>query len=240
MAILTRPRTTLGVVTLASLALLATAPVQAAKIPEREYVPAGVASVINVRIDSGCDGAPTDGVQVSIPEAVSQVVPMAIPGWTTVTTTEAVETADGPAERVATIDWSGGTLPDGQFMDFGFRGVFPDEPGTELTFPVTQRCGSVEMVEPASDGAPSGLTVRLGLAFSGEDVAAAIASVDDLLAQVEALEAQTGEVQVRGLRDRVEELEAAREELAQRLINLRDRIRVIEDASTVPSAAPTE
>ena len=152
----------------------------------------------------------------------------------------AVETADGPAERVATGDWSGRMLPDGQFMDFGFRAVFPDEPGAELTFPVTQRCGSVEKVEPASDGEQSALTVRLGLAFSGEEVAATIASVDDLLAQVEVLQAQTGEVQVRGLRDRVEELEAAREELAQRLVTLRDRIRVIEDAFTVPSAAPTE
>jgi hypothetical protein len=56
-------------------------------------------------------------------------------------------------ERVGTITWTGGPLPDGQFLDFGINATFQLEPGT-YTLPVIQYCGdeSVAWVEVPAAG----------------------------------------------------------------------------------------
>ncbi|NBP83217.1 DUF1775 domain-containing protein [bacterium] len=56
-------------------------------------------------------------------------------------------------ERVGTITWTGGPLPDGQLLDFGINATFQLEPG-EYTLPVIQYCGdeSVAWVEVPAAG----------------------------------------------------------------------------------------
>ena len=50
-----------------------------------------------------------------------------------------------PAEpEVGVARWSGGPLPDSQYLDFQMLAVFPEAPG-EVYFPVVQRCGDAEV-----------------------------------------------------------------------------------------------
>ena len=230
MAILHRPRQIMGAVIIGSLLVLAAAPVNAVKIPERGYVPAGITSVVHVRVDSGCGSEPTDRLEVSIPEGLSQVVPEAIPGWVVEIETTPSKTADSAdSERVSLIRWSGGSLPDGQYMDFGFRALFPDEPDTVLTFPVVQGCGSLERVQSGVDGEGQAPLVNVGKALVPQDLVALADSVDELIAQVGSIQEQVGQVRSPVLRDRVDDVESAGVDLTERFVNLRDRIKVIED-----------
>ena len=226
MATITYPRIIASAVTTCSLLILAASPAIAVKIPEREYVPAGLVSVVHLRVDAGCDGAPTDGLEVSIPEALSGVIPEAAPGWAVETETVAAASdgAEGSTERVSTIRWTGGSLPDGQFMDFGFRARFPDEVGSVLTFPAIQTCGSVQIDWTDPEGDQPAPVVRVDQAVTQKDVASTVASVDVLLADVERIQEQIGAVNVTGLRDRVESLEAAAEKLSKDLVNLKEQI----------------
>lgn len=202
-----------------SLLVLASSPVLAVKFPDREYVPAGLTAVVHLRVASGCDGAPTDALQVSIPDSLSGVVAEAIPGWTVETDTVAMDpdsdSDSDPKERVSTIRWTGGTLPDGQFVDFGFRARFPDEVGAVLTFPVIQTCGSVQLDWTESEGRLTAPTIRLDQPVTQVDLANAIASIDALSADVARLEERLGAVNVTGIRNRLEDVEAAVQELAQ-------------------------
>ena len=148
----------LGASTLMALALLAVAvlPVAAhASIPDGTAVPAGGSAVIHVRLPHGCDGAPITAVKVQLPDGVVGAKPELIAGWTA--TTEMVPakyTLFGTdyTERVGTITWQGGPLPDGQFLDFGINATFQLEPG-EYGLPVIQECGSTSVAwieEPAA------------------------------------------------------------------------------------------
>jgi uncharacterized protein YcnI len=228
MATLPRPRTTTSAVTTLVLLLLAASPALAVKIPEREYVPAGLTSVVHLRVDEGCAGAPTDGIEVGIPEGLSGVTPQAVPGWTVETETVATEATDGDGsaqnERVSVIRWTGGSLPDGQFMDFAFRARFPDEVGTVLTLPVVQTCGSERVEWTDAEGSRAAPVVRLDQAVTQGQLAETVASlavlsteVETLSTEIERIQERLGAVNLTGLRNRVEELEAATDELAEQL-----------------------
>lgn len=228
-----RSRTLVSAVIIGSLFLLAAAPVNAARIPERSFVPAGLTSVIHIRVDSGCGDAPTDGLEVSIPEGLSFVVPEAVPGWTVETEMVAAsrESADADAlgERVGLIRWSGGSLPDGQFMDFGLRALFPDEPETVLTFPTVQRCGSLERVYSGTDSDRPAPFVRIGESVTPRDLAGLVALVDELLADVESIQEQVADVRSPALRERVIDVESTSDRLSERVVDLRERLKAIED-----------
>ena len=145
--------------TAVSLALLLAAAPSAfahAPVPDGTAVPANGSAVIHVRIPHGCGEAAVTGVSVQLPDGVVGARPQWIPGWTAETTTApASYTLYGQeyTERVATITWTGGPLPDGQFLDFGISATFQLEPGT-YPLPVVQRCGteSVAWIEVAADG----------------------------------------------------------------------------------------
>ena len=47
-------------------------------------------------------------------------------------------------ERVGTVRWSGGSLPDALYLDFTILATFVGDPG-ELAFPVIQHCGDQEI-----------------------------------------------------------------------------------------------
>jgi uncharacterized protein YcnI len=126
-------------------------------IPEGE-VPSGGSAVIHLRVPHGCEGAPTDTVEVRIPDGVVSGQPEHIPGWTE--ETEMVESepyerfGETLTERVGVIRWSGGSLPDLAYLDFGVRATFLADEGTVLAFPVVQRCGDLEeaWIEPTIAG----------------------------------------------------------------------------------------
>ena len=97
---------------------------------EKPY--AGKGAVIFARIGHAEPGLSTVKVEVAIPEGVTSVKPQHISGWTESTTM----TADG--KNVATVSWSGGSVADASFADFGIKLTFPKTPGATLYFKSVQ------------------------------------------------------------------------------------------------------
>jgi len=90
-----------------------------------------------IRIPHGCDGAPTDTIKVQIPAGFTAVKPQAKAGWKASTVK-----ADGT--NVSEVIWSGGSLADDQFDDFGLSLKYPSTAGTYY-IPVVQLCGTASV-----------------------------------------------------------------------------------------------
>jgi hypothetical protein len=87
-----------------------------------------------VRVPHGCDGAATDTIKVQIPAGFTSVKAQAKAGWQ-------VATVKADGTNVSEVIWSGGSLPDSQFDDFGISVKFPTATGVYYA-PVVQMCGS--------------------------------------------------------------------------------------------------
>jgi len=100
-------------------------------------------------VPHGCGGAPTTAITVVIPEGVIAAKPQPKPGWTLVITREklavpvASESGREITERVKTISWTGGPLPDDEFDSFTIVMRLPGGAGP-LYFPTVQTCGAGE------------------------------------------------------------------------------------------------
>ena len=188
-------------------------------IPEGGAVTPGSVYVINFQVKAGCDGLPMDTLEVTIPEAVNNPLPEAVPGWTVESETEPA--ADGTS-RVALVRWSGGPLEDGTFLDFGLRAGFPDESDSTIEFPVVQRCGDL-----TSTSAP---TVLLAHRVDEQDLVALSDSVAAIRAEVEDLSSRLDGVDPENLRTRVSDDESAIAEIRGRLDRLVERLDALESA----------
>lgn len=83
-----------------------------------------------LRVVNGTDTA-TTGVRVDVPDAVTILGIDSIAGWTT-------RSGLGTDSAPQFVEWSGGKLHRGQFLEFSFLGrVVGDARRTELVFPVT-------------------------------------------------------------------------------------------------------
>ncbi len=218
---------------IAGVMVAAAMPVHAVNIPEGSAVTPDSTFLLHFRVTEGCDGLPTDALEVTIPDSVRNPVPEAVPGWDVEIEAPAVEddaaradeetedeTAkpDGDAPPTV-IRWSGGSLDDGLLLDFGLRAGFPDKQDKVLEFPVVQRCGDVEV-----EFAP---TVTLTLRYGQADIAALSETVDQIGAEVQQLRAdvdqlqqEVGGVNVVNLRGRVGDNEEAIEKLDERVATL--------------------
>ncbi len=218
--------------------LLALAPAVALARPaltESEVVATNGRQVVHLRIQTGCGDQATDRITMTIPESVIGVVPEAAAGWT-------VETDVAPTdpyqlfgaeqtERVTTIRWSGGSVPVGQFRDFGIAAVFT-EPG-QVAFPVTQGCATDEVVYdriPAEGEAQTendAVTVTVEADGPAVDMVALRDGLAELTTTVDDLRAQIGESDLT--------------KVADRLDRLAGRIKALEQAAGVkpqPTASP--
>jgi uncharacterized protein YcnI len=233
MAASKRPRlitaAALGAVMLRVLA----APVQGVRIPEGGIVPPDSTFVIHFQLHEGCDGSPTDTLEVSIPASVENPIPEAVPGWLVETETATTEGQEGvDAEPpISLVRWTGGPLEDGQLLEFGLRLRFPDEPGATLEFPVVQRCGELEQAWTGADEAFPIPTVVLAERLSERDLIALDASLAELVTEVKDLQAQVGDVDAANLRARVTDSESATAEMLKRLDRLAERLSVLEEAA---------
>ena len=135
---------------LVALFLLAVAalPVAAhATVPDGSAVPAGGSAVIHIRLPHGCDGDAITAVRVQLPDGVVGAKPELLAGWTAATEMVPAQYSlygTDYTERVGVITWSGGPLPDGQFLDFGVNATFQLGPG-EYALPVIQECGTTSV-----------------------------------------------------------------------------------------------
>jgi uncharacterized protein YcnI len=165
----------------AGLLMAVAGPAQASvNIPEGGAVTPGSTFVIHFQVQEGCDGLATDTVEVAIPESISSPVPEDVPGWTEVLALE--DTEDGEP-RIVSIAWTGGTLQDGLYFEFGLRAGFPDDPGGTVDFEITQRCGDVTKDSVAS--------VALVPRFGPRDLL-------ELVERLDVVEADLGELAERG------------------------------------------
>jgi uncharacterized protein YcnI len=96
-------------------------------------------------VPHGCAGSATTQVTVEIPEGIVGAKPQPKPGWTL---SMAHETLDHPltsesgraiTERVSSVTWRGGPLPDDEFDRFLIILRLPGRPGP-LYFPTVQTC----------------------------------------------------------------------------------------------------
>lgn len=165
---------------------------------------AGSSSVITFSVPHGCEGSPTTGIEIQVPETILSVTPTVNPNWTVekqnVTLEEPLEGPHGETitERVARVVYTttGAGLADGYRDTFAVQVLLPEgEAGDAVEFPVLQTCaeGTAEWV---GDDVP---TVILTAATDGDDHghgdaaegdehaaddAATTASGDDVLARV--------------------------------------------------------
>lgn len=126
---------------------------------ETKSAKAGTTYRAVLRIPHGCNGGPTNAVEVQIPEGFFLVKPMPHAGWT-LSTQKAdyakTYTAHGKpfANGVVKITWSGGDLPDDWYDEFIFRGSLATDlaPGTMLYFPTVQTCPNGQNLWTAKQG----------------------------------------------------------------------------------------
>lgn len=213
-----------SVIAAAALVALA-APVAAVTIPEGGVVPPGRVFVINLRVTEGCAGLPMDELEVTIPESVTAVLPEAVGGWTVET-----ELRDGSPQdpQIGVVRWTGGSVGTGEYLDFGLRARFPDEPGATIEFPTIKRCGELTVEWVGSEGDTPAPTVNLGQRLGPRDLRDLSDALSDVEADVEALMAQLEGVAPRNLRARVGDLEARANDIESRLDDLEERLESLE------------
>lgn len=101
--------------------------------------PAGSRYTFSFEVDHGCDGSPTTGLRILLPEGAFDARPVEKAGWTA--------TADGDP---VVVEFAGGPLPDATTDSFSVELVTPNRPGEEVLFPTVQRCaaGETSWVDP--------------------------------------------------------------------------------------------
>jgi copper(I)-binding protein/uncharacterized protein YcnI len=105
-----------------------------------------------LRVGHGCGaGKPTTAIRVAIPDGISSVSAQPKPGWEIkVETTKLEKPVDAGHGRmtdtvVSAVSWSGGSLPNEQFDEFGLVLKLPNEPGRQYWLPVMQTCAGGEV-----------------------------------------------------------------------------------------------
>lgn len=153
---------------------------------------AGSYSLLTFAVGHGCEGSPTTGILIDIPESITSVTPTINPGWRIdkVTDDLAAPRADGEAgsaaTRVSQVRYTADTpLADGLRTTFELSVQLPaDAAGQTLAFPVLQTCevGETDWSEAAVEGeeepahpAPS-ILVTAATAQSGHGHGAAVAA----------------------------------------------------------------
>lgn len=95
-------------------------------------------------VGHGCDGSPTTGIEIEMPEAMAVVKPKPKPGWqvTTQTMPQAIPMSlhGRPVKEIVNrVIWHGGPLPDGHYDEFVVLMQLPNRAG-RLHFKVVQHC----------------------------------------------------------------------------------------------------
>jgi len=108
-----------------------------------EHATPGGYGAIFMRVPHGCTGGlATDTVTVQIPAGFASVRPAKVAGWT--------ESRTMTGSTVTAVSWTGGSLSNSAFMDFGISVKFPVTAGT-YGFVTVQQCGSVTTTWSGAD-----------------------------------------------------------------------------------------
>jgi uncharacterized protein YcnI len=121
--------------------------------------PAGGTAKLSFAVGHGCDGSPTTNIRIRIPDSVAVARPQPKAGWQLdVTRAGPVEAPKNPegqpvTARISEVSWKG-SLPDDFYDEFVIQVRMPDQPGTELAFPIVQECekGANRWIQVAKPG----------------------------------------------------------------------------------------
>ncbi len=128
---------------------------------ETKQAPAGSYYQAMFDVPHGCAGSATTEIRVTIPEGIVGAKPEPKAGWTLSMTHEkratplVAESGRPITERVSSITWRGGPLPDDEFDRFLIVLRLPDHTGP-LYFPTLQTC--VDGATDWNDTVPPGKT----------------------------------------------------------------------------------
>lgn len=140
--------------------LLAFAPAQAHVVLEQKSAPAGSYYKATFMVGHGCEGSPTTGIDIEMPEPMVVVKPMPKPGWTLATQSAPAPTGMSLHGRAITrvvnrVSWQGGPLEDARYDEFVLLMRLPKRAGY-LHFRVVQQCTNgrndwIEIPDPGSE-----------------------------------------------------------------------------------------
>ena len=148
-------RRRMGVVTVtAAVVMAATAlPASAHVSVSPTSLPKGSTAELTFKVPNEEANATTTEVQVQIPTAhpIAQVLPKQIPGWTvtvkTTTLATPLKTDDGTfTTAVSEIDWTGGSIPVGQYQDFQISADPLPTDTSQLVFKAVQTYSNGDIV----------------------------------------------------------------------------------------------
>lgn len=138
--------------------MLAASCVHAHVVLEQKSATAGSYYKATFMVGHGCEGSPTTGIEIEMPEVMAVVKPMPKPGWQLATQTAMLATPMSlhgrpVTETVSHVVWKGGSLPDGHYDEFVLLLQLPKR-GGPLYFKVVQICeiGRNDWVEIPSVG----------------------------------------------------------------------------------------
>lgn len=160
---LARPAAYLAAPTLAAGLVLAgaAAPATAHVTVTPSDAAAGASSVLTFSFGHGCEGSPTTGITIAIPEEITSVTPTEVAGWQVekgmAELDEPVTDSHGNTvtERVAEVTYTADEpVRDGYRAAFELSLGLPDAAGETLAFPVVQACqqGQAAWTETAAEG----------------------------------------------------------------------------------------
>ena len=140
-----------GALTLAGLAIAATASAHVTVSPTS--LPQGATAELTFKVPNEESKANTVELQLQIPTAypIAQVLAKPVPGWTitehTVTLAKPLTTDDGTfTSAVDEIDWTGGSIPPGEYQDFQISVDPLPTDTTQLVFKAVQTYSNGDVV----------------------------------------------------------------------------------------------
>lgn len=138
--------------------LFAATSVHAHIVLEQKTATAGSYHKATFMVGHGCDGSPTTGIEIEMPEPMAVVKPMPKTGWQLSTQSAPLAVPMSLhgrpiAEAVSRVLWKGGPLADGHYDEFVLLLQLPQRKGP-LHFRVVQICeqGRSDWVEIPAAG----------------------------------------------------------------------------------------
>ncbi len=158
-------RAMIGLAGTAAVAVAWVTPAGAHITTQDSEAPSGSYFTTAFKLPHGCDGSPTNKVELKIPDGVTSVKGQRVAGWTLTTATRTVDPPleiEGTeiTETTDTLTWAaeaGNALPDDELQMFWVTMKLPEgDAGTAVEFPIVQTCdvGETAWIEHEVEGEP--------------------------------------------------------------------------------------
>ena len=108
---------------------------------EEQTAVAGQNTLINFRVIHGCNGSPTTGLRIELPQGITYLTPRYKSGWTVSVKREKITAGNNQViDHVREVAWSGGMIPPDAYDRFEFEIRIPDTIDGQAFFKTIQVC----------------------------------------------------------------------------------------------------